>query len=260
MLRLALIQIRAIAVNVWRSSVRDRILLILWASALLFIFFSIVLAKMVIGNEDLALQTTGFWIMGIWGLISVLYLGSNIVRQEIYQKTIYFVLSRPVHRTTFLLGKFFGMVIVLASLFVILALCWLVLLLSKGVSLNAGHFVALGFIFGEWVLLASFSLFFAAFTSPLLHNFFLVGLSFLGHWSRDLYLFSQNAHSAIAKTLLSVIYHVLPNLDALNFRQAALYNEPINAGLLMLTGGVLLAWMLTALVGANLIFSRRRLL
>jgi len=28
----------------------------------------------------------------------------------------------------------------------------------------------------------------------------------------------------------------------------------------MLTGGVLLAWMLTALVGANLIFSRRRLL
>jgi hypothetical protein len=52
----------------------------------------------------------------------------------------------------------------------------------------------------------------------------------------------------------------LPNLDALNFRQAALYNEPIDAGLLMVAGGVLLAWMLTALVGAHLIFSRRRLL
>ena len=260
MSRLAWIQMRAIAVNVWRASVRDRILLILWATALLFIFFSLVLGKMTIGNEDLALQTTGFWVIGIWGLISVLYLGSNIVRQEIYQKTIYFVLSRPVHRTTFLLGKFFGMVIVLASLFVILALCWLLLLLSKGVPLNAGHLIALGFIFGEWVLLASFSLFFAAFTSPLLHNFFLVGLSFLGHWSRDLYLFSQNAESAIAKSLLSVIYHVLPNLDALNFRQAALYNEPINAGMLMLAGGVLLAWMLTALVGANLVFSRRKLL
>ena len=260
MLRLALIQMRAIAVNVWRASVRDRILLILWASALLCILFSLVLGKMTIGNEDLALQTTGFWVIGIWGLISVLYLGSNIVRQEIYQRTIYFVLSRPVHRTSFLLGKFFGMIIVLASLFFILALCWLLLLLSKGVPLNAGHFVALGFIFGEWILLASFSLFFAAFTSPLLHNFFLVGLSFLGHWSRDLYLFSQNAESAIAKTLLSIIYHVLPNLDALNFRQAALYNEPLNAGMLMLAGGVLLAWMLTALVSANLIFSRRRLL
>ena len=260
MFRLALIQMRAIAVNVWRASIRDRILLILWASALVCLMFSLTLGKMTFGDELRTLQTTGFWVMGIWGLISVLYLGSNIVRQEIYQKTIYFVLSRPVHRTSFLLGKFFGMIIVLASLFVILALCWLVILLSKGVPLNAGHFVALGFIFGEWVLLASFSLFFAAFTSPLLHNFFLVGLSFLGHWSRDLYLFSQNAESAIAKTLLSIIYHVLPNLDALNFRQAALYNEPINAGLLVLAGGVLLAWMLFALVGANLIFSRRKLL
>lgn len=159
-----------------------------------------------------------------------------------------------------MLGKFFGMSLVLASAFALLSGAWVVLLLSKGIALRAAHFWALGFIFGEWLMLAAMSLFFASFTSPLLHNFFLISVSFLGHWSNELKIFADNAKTEFLKHLLNTLYYILPNLEALNFREAAVYNDVIGHTLIWQGALVLLGWTVTALVAANLIFMQRRLL
>ncbi|RLC28887.1 MAG: hypothetical protein DRH32_08300, partial [Deltaproteobacteria bacterium] len=186
-------QIKAIAFNIWLESVRDRLLIILTASGLLLLVFSMVLGRMAVGGEQRIIQDMGFWVLGIWGILAIMYLGSNIVRREFKRQTVYLVLSRPVSRPVFLCGKFFGMIIVLFSIFVILAAFWIGLLYVKSILLTDRHLWALLFIFGEWVLLASVSLFFATFTSPILHNFFIVGIAFLGHWSNDLKLFAENS-------------------------------------------------------------------
>jgi hypothetical protein len=158
------------------------------------------------------------------------------------------------------LGKFIGVLLVLLSIFCLLAAAWLAIMQLKAIPLTTLHFWALAFIFGEWILLAAFSLFFASFTSPLLHNFFLVGVTFLGHWSNDLRIFAVNAQALWLKKLLNILYYILPNIEALNFREAALYNEAISSGLLMEGAVVLIGWIATALAGANLLFARRRLL
>jgi len=253
-------QILALAVNVRREAARDRMLLILTTFGILMFLISMVLGQMAIGGSQRIVQSTGFWILGVWGLVIVLYLGSNIVRQEIQRKTVYLVLARPVHRITFLLGKFTGMLIVLSAAFVLLSLAWIVVLKISAVQITALHIWAMGFIFGEWILLSAFSLFFATFTSPLLHNFFLVGVAFLGHWSQVMRALVENVPSAGAKLLFNLIYHLLPNLEALNFRTAALYQEPVEAVIFINAFVVLLLWIISALIGANLIFMRRRLL
>lgn len=253
-------QILALAVNVRREAARDRMLLILTTFGILMFLVSMVLGQMAIGGAQRIVQSTGFWILGVWGLVIVLYLGSNIVRQEIQRKTVYLVLSRPVHRGTFLLGKFAGMLVVLSAEFILLSLAWIIVLKISAVEISGLHVWALAFIFGEWILLSAFSLFFATFTSPLLHNFFLVGVAFLGHWSQDLRSLVENVPSQAAKLMFNLIYHLLPNLDALNFRAAALYQEPVEADIFINALVVLLLWIISALIGANLIFMRRRLL
>ena len=85
------------------------------------------------------------------------------------------------------------MIFVLAPIFCLLVLIWVILMYFNKIPLTMSHAWALIFIFGEWILISSFSLFFASFTTPVLHNFFLVGLSFLGHYSNDLRLFADNA-------------------------------------------------------------------
>lgn len=253
-------QLWAMATNVWLEAIRDRLLYILTGSGILALLSSLILGEMAVGGQERVVQNIGFWVMGIWGLLAVIYLGSNIVRQEIERHTVYLVLSRPVNRPTFLVGKFIGMVLVLFSAFCLLAAACLALMQFKAIPLTILHFWALIFIFGEWILLAAFSIFFASFTSPLLHNFFLVGVTFLGHWSNDLRLFAENTDTLWIKKLLKGIYYALPNLEALNFREAALYNEIISSALMIEAAGVLICWISAALIAANLIFARRKLL
>jgi len=253
-------QMRAIALNVWRESLRNRMLLVMAASGILMMFFSLILGRMAVGGQQRVVQNMGFWILGIWGLISVGYLGANIVGKEIQQKTIYLILSRPVSRTTFISGKFAGTVMVLTTAFVLLASVWLLLVKLQAVDLTLMYLWALIFIWGEWILLASVSLFFATFTSPMLIGFFLTGIYFLGHWSRDLYMFAVNAKGALIKTVLKLIYFLIPNLEVLNFREAAIYGESVSVTVLLEGAAVLIGWIVVVLVSANLIFSRRKLL
>lgn len=253
-------QVAALALNVFREAARDRLLLIIAASGVGVLLFSLVLGEMAVGGEARVLQNTGFWLLGVWGLLAVLYLGSNIIGREIKQKTVYLILSRAVGRPTFLIGKFMGMVAVLVPAFALLAGAWLVLMLSRGIDLSPMHGLAMAFIFGEWVLLCAFSVFFASFTSPILHNFFLIALSFLGHWSNDIRLLADNTANLGVQRLLKGLYHLLPNLEALNFRREALYDLTVPPALV---GEALLVWLLwsgAALVAAVAVFHRRRLL
>ncbi len=253
-------QIWALALNVWREASRDRGIAILVVFGTIGILISVVFGQMAVGGKVRVIQNMGFWVIGLWGLFAVLYLGSNIISQELKHHTIYMVLSRPVNRTAFLLGKFAGMLIVLFLIFLLLCMVWLGLILFEGIDISMLHFIALGFIFGEWVLVAALSLFFASFTSPLLHNFFLFGISFLGHWSNDLKLFAENSKEVWLRTLLQFIYHILPNLEALNFRNDALYGNVLQIKMILTGGVVLFFWIITALVAANLIFLKRKIL
>lgn len=253
-------QMKALAVNIWREATRDRLILMLVGSGVLMMLVSLVFGQMAVGGQARVLQDMGFWVIGMWGLVAVLYLGSGIIKHELQRKTVYLVLSRPVGRSTFLMGKYFGMALVLMTAFVLLSAAWLLVLFSMGILVTPTHFWALGFIFGEWMLLAAISLFFASFTSPMLHNFFLVSISFLGHWSNELKIFADNAKTETLKFVLNTLYLLLPNLESLNFREAAVYNDAISQAVIWQGALVLLGWTATALVAANLIFMQRRLL
>jgi len=253
-------RIRAMAVNVWLESVRDKLLHLLAGSGAVMMIFSVILGRMAVGGPERVIQSMGFWILGIWGLMAVIYLGSNILKREFQNKTVYLVLSRPVSRPTFLIGKFTGMILVLSSVFIFLSLFWLMILQLKGIAITLQHFQALLFILAEWILLAAFSLFFASFTSPILHNFFLVSITFLGHWSNDLRLLAEKGGLSLWITgLLKGLYLILPNMAALNFREEAIYNLGIPFDILRSAGVVWFCWTATILIAANLIFLRRRL-
>lgn len=253
-------QIRALALNIWLEALRDRVVIILAGSGLLMLLASMILGRMAVGGPDRVIQSMGFWVLGMWGLLAMLYLGAGIVRREFQQKTVYLILSRPVHRATFLLGKFSGISLVLATLFVVLALFFGMLLALSSITIQTQHAWAIAFIFGEWILLASLSLFFASFTSPILHNFFLVGFTFLGHWSGDLRIFAENVEEPFLKNFLLGLHYGLPNLEILNFRKEALFDLPIPPDVILQGMVVLFFWILTLLVTANVIFSRRRIL
>lgn len=259
-MRKVIIQIMTLSFNIVRENMRNKTFLTLLFFGIILFVVSDILGNMSIGDKKRVVQNMGFWIMGTWGLISAIFLGTQVIRQEIAQKTIYIILSRPVSRTNFLIGKFCGIVLVMLILFFLLSSAFSIQLLMAGKPLTGPFFMTLFFIFSEWIVLASFSISFAVMTSPLLHGFILTSIFFLGHWSKYLYIYSVNTSEFFLKKTLVFLYYILPNLEALNYRGAALYNEPIELNLMIKSALLSASWSITALLVAILIFRSRRLL
>ncbi|PIE71037.1 MAG: hypothetical protein CSA22_04745 [Deltaproteobacteria bacterium] len=250
-------QIYAIAVNTFRDAVRDRVLMVFSGAAVILLLFSTILGDMSVGGKERIIQNMGYAVFGLWGLFCIVYMGGNTIQRELHLKTVYMTLSRPVRRSTFMLGKLLGINLVLSALCLLLLLIIGVVYLSSGIKISSILLIAYGFIWGEWILLSAISLFFASFTTPLLHGFFLTAVYVLGHWARDLFTFARNTDSALLKNVLLTLYYGIPNLDSLSFRAAALYNETVSVGTYVAAAGILFLWTLFFTLCAIGIFQTR---
>ena len=253
-------QIYAIAFSMIKEFFRNRYLSIFLIVGLLMFFIAYILGNMAVGGSERILQNFGFWIIGMWGLALSVVLGSKIIKDEFQKKTIYMILSRPVNREIFILGKFSGMVFLMTLLFVIFSSAWLLQLFIADIPITFNHLISLLFIFFEWILLAVFSMFFACFTSPLLHSLFLIAIYFVGHSIKSLYVFAQNSDTIFLKSGLLLIYYAFPNLEAINFRTFALYKENISMTLIFQGLTVSISWTVTVLFASILIFTYKKVI
>ena len=101
------------------------------------------------------------------------------------------------------------------------------------------------------------ALLFSTFTTPFLSGLFTLSVFIIGHITVDLRVIADNFKETAAKAVIDWLYYLLPNLERLNFKAAAVHRLPIafQDYLAALTYGVL--YTLIILCGSVLIFNRR---
>src|SRR6266480_7501587 len=99
-----------IASNTFREAVRDRVLYNLIAFALLMSGAAILVGQISIDIEKLVVINLGLTAVSLFGIVIAIFIGIGLVSKEIDKRTLYTVLSRPVQRWEFVVGKFFGLV------------------------------------------------------------------------------------------------------------------------------------------------------
>src|ERR1700676_965540 len=104
-----------IAFNTFREAVRDRILYNLIAFALLLSGAAILVGEISIDIERLVVVNLGLTAVSIFGVLIAIFIGIGLVSKEIDKRTLYTVLSRPVRRWEFVVGKFLGLTGTLAG-------------------------------------------------------------------------------------------------------------------------------------------------
>src|SRR5450755_1144053 len=102
-------RIFSIALNTFREAVRDRVLYNLVAFAVLMSGAAILVGQISIGIERLVVINLGLTAVSLFGVVISIFIGIGLVSKEIDKRTLYTVLSRPVQRWEFILGKFFGL-------------------------------------------------------------------------------------------------------------------------------------------------------
>src|SRR5947199_10464011 len=103
----------AIAVNVFRESVRDKILYNLVLFAILMIGASYVIGQLTAGQDVKIIKDLGLAATTLFGLFIAVFIGIGLVSKEVERRSIYSLLSKPIHRYQFVLGKYAGLVLTL---------------------------------------------------------------------------------------------------------------------------------------------------
>ncbi len=104
-----ILRIAHIASNTFREAVRDRVLYNLIAFALLLSGAAILVGQISIEIERLVVINLGLTAVSLFGVVIAIFIGIGLVSKEIEKRTLYTVLSRPVRRWEFIIGKFFGL-------------------------------------------------------------------------------------------------------------------------------------------------------
>lgn len=249
-------RVLSIAFNTFRENIREKLLYNLLIFALLMIGSSVLLTRLTVGEWDRLIINLGLSSMNLFGVLIAIFVGISLVSKEIDKKTIYTILSKPVPRYEFLLGKYLGLMLTLFVNTAVMVVGLLAVMIYLNAPVTLLLFEAIGFIFLELVVITAVGLLFSTFTSTTLSAIFTLAIYVVGHLSTDLKQFGAQMDS-VGKAVLNAIYYVLPNLERFNLKGQVIHQVNITGTDVLLTTAYGLAYAGLLLVLASIIFQRR---
>ena len=248
-----------IAKNTYLEIIRDRILYGLIVFAILLIGLSLALGQLTFAEQARITADFGFSAIHISAAILSIFVGSTLVAREIDKKTILTLLARPISRSQFLVGKYFGLYAVIVVATLLLAAVLSALLLLMGMDMSLAFVAGLYGVLLEASVLLSATLFFGSFASSMLSSAFVLAIFLTGHWVESLKFFSENSQSASFILMSKVIRNIVPNLENFNWRSLFVYNDLLPLNDLAFGSLYSLAWSVFFITLSALIISRRDL-
>lgn len=248
-----------VAYNTVRELVRSKLLYTLLLFAALLIFGSIFIAQLTLGSWQRIIVDVSLAAIEVVGALVAVLIGVSVVAGEVEKRTIYPTLAKPISRASFLFGRYAGLGAILALMVGAMAtLLWLTLRFSGEPLPPAGLPAALLILVELW-LLASASVFFSSFTTPILASAFALSLFLIGHLLSDLRAFAERSKNPAARALVEAVAGVLPDLELLNLKGHAAVGLPVAAHSLAASTGYGLAYAAVLLLLSMAIFQRRDL-
>jgi ABC-type transport system involved in multi-copper enzyme maturation permease subunit len=250
-------KVRAIALNTFKETIRDRILFLILFFAMVCITFSRLLALLTIGDRVKIIKDVGLASLSLFGALMAILLGTGLVYKEIDKRTIYTIISKPIHRYQFLLGKFFGLVLTLFVMLAMMSIIFLAVIFFHTFKVEWKMLVAILFIFEELCLVTAVALLFSCFSTPILSSIFSLSFYLIGHTSWGLETLIKKVKPGMGKTLAQVLYHFVPDLENFNFKMEVVHNLPIPPKIFFFSTLYGIFYALFVLTLALLVFRKR---
>lgn len=266
-------RIRALAILTFKEGIRDRALFGITIIALMMLLATILITNL-FGHElgkvmvDLNLSTIVFA-----GLLLTFFVNINLMAKDIDKRTIYCVLSKPISRNEYILGKFAGLI-----LLVFVSLSFLALF-SAGViyAIKASHpayffrdfswqcyLQAFSYELMMFFILNAVIIFFSSITtSSFLTLLFSIATYITGQTIEEVVQFfkkealSSGLSSPFNQNFVEVLQYIFPNFSAFDIKTLASHGKLIATSHTLAVFGYSLIYTILLLFLAALIFNRR---
>ena len=253
-------RIGAIATYAFKEAARERVLYNLVVFALLMIGASILVGHISVGIEQIVIINLGLSSISVFGLLMAIFIGIGLVYKEIERRTIYTILSKPVRRWEFIVGKYAGLCLTILINTAIMTAGFYAALFYQKRHFGAEDLRPLGaiyFILLELALVVGLAIFFSAISTPILSAFFTFCVYLIGHFLSEIRFLGERSENAVVEKLTMGIYYLLPNFNDFDVIARVAHGHGISWSLMMTNSLYALLYVAILLSAAILIFEER---
>lgn len=263
-----------IALLTLKEGLRQRILYGIFIFAVLFMIFTLLVSGMFMRDIQKIILDLSLSSLNAIGLLVPFFLTINMLSRDIEQKTTYTILSRPISRSQYILGKFMGASLLTLLILGVLSVFTFVTIFSAKFIYPESFFTQLRIVpilfsclsaYLSTMLLTSCAfLWCCVTTSSFLATLLSIATYIIGRTSEDLVRFmtmemSDNAFSPITQVSVKLALYLFPNLASLDFKYHAAYGLAIPVQEAALAILYALAYCAVMLSLAVMLFSKRDL-
>lgn len=268
----------SIAAFTYREGIRKKILVGFLILSLLVIFgssfISAFLDQTTVGDaesdidlkliKDICVTT-----ISIFGMLIAVFISASVVPMEMDNKVIYTVLSKPVRRVQYLLGKFLGVqLIIIVNLLLMGGLFFIALYLRQRIFPSLLLWSILLTYF-ELLIVSAFTFAISCTSTssvlPTIGGLFIYITGNLTEYLKDVYTRSGQTTEWLDAAIGNIaygLYNILPNLQHFSLKTQILNNQPNDPPTDVLIPNLIIYGLLYALSGfilAHWIFRRKEL-
>jgi ABC-type transport system involved in multi-copper enzyme maturation permease subunit len=252
-------KIGIIATYTFKEILKSKVLLNVFFIGVALMLVTYVATEFTYGVPERVALDFGLGMLSLSSLSISLFLGVSLLSKEIESRTVYMIISRPVPRFAFILGKLLGLMgIQLINILILGSLTLIVTFFLAG-QLDTLAFWSLGFTFLESILLLLLVVLVSLFANNILSVLLSIVVLLLGHFIQDTKETTLVKESPILEVILDLYEFILPAFYKLNLKDFVIYNKSLNFSYLMqsMTYGVLYSAFLLLMIVS--IFNRKNL-
>jgi ABC-type transport system involved in multi-copper enzyme maturation permease subunit len=259
--------ILAIAGTTVGEAIRRKVLLIILLIGLVFMFVAPGLGVLSTRSETTVLKSVMLGIIQLTAAVIAIVLTVYMIPNEVERRTIYTILSKPVQRWQFLVGKYLGAVAALGLMMGLMTIVLVGVFLvqqEQNRNITAVTDLLKGPImyFVQMSLLAALAIFFSTFVSPLVNFFLSGGIYLLGTVFNPFFTTMQENPNTpwIANKFATLVNIILPNFASYNIQNTLINSGPAiqNESLYYIqTIGYGVAYIIGLLIAGIVVFDRK---
>ncbi len=250
---------------------RDRVFQGIMALAILFLFIPSAASLSMRQVTELSITLSLSLISFILLLLSV-FLGATSIWKDMERRYTFSVLSLPISRTSYLLGRFFGLALFLILTSALLgSVACLVIKVASGVYPSERPIIwgylllAIMFATLKYILLVAVAMLLSTVSTSFFLPIFGTICTFLASGiTQQVYEYvnspaSAKAVSPLFKPVVTLVYYLLPNLAGFDLKVNAIYSIAPNLVGLGITSAYFVAYTSILLGASALLFNRREM-
>jgi len=218
---------------------------------------SLLLKDLTLGDQDKIVRSIAEGGIDLFASLIAMFLGISLIWKELDKKTIYTILSKPMPRWQFVVGKYVGLLATVGVEVLLLMGLYVLLMLGQQDFPSMVFFVSMGMLMVELMLLTAWTTLFSTYSAPTTASAFTISIFVIGHLADDLWLLGSKSDSVLLEQLVHGLYWVLPNFELLSIRELSVHERTVPWDQVFAATGYGIAYSIVVLLMAVALFQRK---